>query len=176
MNERAVLTALTTAFIAIGLVLAAIPFVASMRAADEGSGASPYVDVPIATVLPGEFAVVEIGKRPVAVVRANADMLRALHDATSRTWSGRAPVPSAGDFFVFSFESTYRGCLLQHRPKATTSSPDSWTGGFYDPCHVGAWDYAGRALRSSAQLRDLLSGRVELRAPDTLRIYVDGLP
>src|SRR5947207_3099914 len=22
-----------------------------------------------------------------------------------------------------------------------------WQGGFYDPCHLGEWDYAGRAIR-----------------------------
>ena len=176
MNERAVLSALVAAFLAIGLVLAAVPFVAGMRAPDAGNETGPYVELRLGNIAPGEFRVVEIGGRPVAVVRPDAAMLSALHGSTARTWSGKQLVPSTPGVFAFSLVSTYGRCAVQHEPKGTNRYPAaaSWPGGFYDPCNVGEWDYAGRALKlgpASVQLKDLERASVELIAPDTLRIY-----
>jgi Rieske Fe-S protein len=176
MNERAVLSALVAAFVAVGLVLAAVPFVAGMRAPEPGNETGPYVELSVSNIAPGEFRVVEIGGRPVAVVRPDAAMLSGLHGSTARTWSGMEPIPSTTGVFAFSLISTYGRCAVQHEPKGTSRYPAavSWPGGFYDPCNVGEWDYAGRALKlgpASVQLKDLERASVELLAPDTLRIY-----
>jgi len=48
------------------------------------------------------------------------------------------------DFFVYVPISTHRGCLLQEL-KAENESAYGYIG-YWDPCHRGFWDHAGRLI------------------------------
>jgi Rieske Fe-S protein len=133
----------------------------------------PYVDVPLRSIQPGSFVVVEVGDKPYAVVRLTSEMLSDLRSQTPDTWSQR-PIPAGTKaILVSALVSTNLGCGLMHAPKGEPRPLHSfkWLGGFYDPCHYGEWDYAGRALRSARWLPDLSTMEYEVVGLDTLRLW-----
>lgn len=112
------------------------------------------------------------------IVRTTDAMLDDLRAQTPHTWSQR---PIAGDrpsFFVFSRRSPGPGCAVVHAPKgAPRYAPERlWQGGFYDPCHFGEWDYAGRTIRQypdqdeAMRRPDLEVPAFELEDRSTLRL------
>lgn len=151
--------------------IAAVPFAASLQ---PGGAADPgYLDVDVARIEPGSYTVVEWEGRPIAVVRVSPQMLADLQAGTVRTWS-RVPVRDfEASVFVYQLISTHLGCGLLHEPKGNARYPADadWRGGFYDPCHFGQWDYAGRAVRVSEGNTQLPGLRVpKYSVPSDLRV------
>lgn len=48
---------------------------------------------------------------------------------------------SDNDISAFIGVSTFRGCRLEYSPPGHLV--EEWKGGWFDPCHVGAWDMRG---------------------------------
>lgn len=131
----------------------------------------PYIEVELRSIEPGSFVTVAVRSHPYAVVRVTPELVNDLRALTANTWSQR-PVPEPSPrYFVFSLVSTNRGCGLVHAPKGKPPYGREvvWLGGFYDPCHYGEWDYAGRAVRRTLQLEDLATPKYSEFVPGTLR-------
>jgi hypothetical protein len=140
--------------------------------------ARTYIDVHVGDMQPGAIRTFQSNGRHFVVVRTTAAMLDDLRAQTSHTWSGH-PVPANGPaFFAFSSLSSGRGCLVVHAPSgAARYAPERpWQGGFYDRCHFGEWDYAGRTIRQyedqdeAMRRPDLEALAFDIRARSTLRV------
>lgn len=111
--------------------------------------AKTHIDVRVGDMLPGTVRAFRANGRPFVVVRTTAAMLDDLRTQTPHTWSGRRIPDDPPAFFAFSIPSAARACGVVHAPGgAARYAPERpWQGGFYDPCHFGEWDYAGRTIR-----------------------------
>jgi Rieske Fe-S protein len=163
MSKRTLLIVGVASMLVLGLALASIPFVASLS--PSASRERPFIDVPLSGIQPGEYRVVEWLGQPVVIVRPTPAMLDALRNNTSNTWNHRAVTDSSA--FVFNPVSPVHGCALQHAPQGPRyPGEENWPGGFFDPCHYGAWDYAGRTLKlqdGTPQLKDLPSPPFQIK-------------
>ena len=174
MTQRQALAVSLGASIVLALLAIFIVFAKSLSpAADKPA---PYFELRLNDLRPGDLKFFEYNDKPYALIRTSEEVLNDLDATTQWTWSGRAVPRSA--FFVVTLISTHRGCGLVHAPKeAPRYAPErEWPGGFFDPCHFGDWDYAGRALKIAQdqdptyKLRDLEVPRVQLRGSSTIRV------
>lgn len=171
MNKRKMLIVGVGSLLLVGIGVAAIPFVASMR--PSASLFQPTAEVQLDKLAAGAFKKFEWLGRPVLIVRPTSEMVEELRRNTDNTWNRRSLVGT--DVFVFYSSSPVHGCSVQHAPPGPRyPGDDKWPGGFFDPCHYGAWDYAGRALRlddGSPQPEDLESPKFELSG-DVIHFYL----
>ena len=158
----------------VGLALATVPLIGSL--APSAATGRPFLDVALRDIEPGQFKLVEWQGRPVAVVRTTPEMLKDLRAHTEKTLSHRTLPEEAVPAFVVHLASP-KNCLLKHAPKGSDFfSGREWPGGFYDPCHFGEWDYAGRTLDlvknlpKEMQLADLTAPKYEILANETVRL------
>lgn len=141
--SRATLTLIVIAgFLVLGVAVA-IPFV-------QGFWSQPVVEarnrvVRLDTVAPDAFVEVEWAGRPVVIFRPGVETARALVAANDLTAGPQLAPGMLPPAFVYYRVSTYRGCELAQRRQGELGQ--GWPGGWIDPCHVGAWDYAGRRIK-----------------------------
>lgn len=136
----------------------------------------PFLEISINEITPGSYRVVNWRGKPFVVVRTSEEMNQDLKLLTEKTWNHR-PLLGSEQFFVFSKISTFRGCSLWHAPKRThITGEEQWLGGFYDPCHFGDWDYAGRSIKRSVnqpdsmKLPDLAIPKYEIVSGSVIRL------
>lgn len=150
---------------AVGVGVAAIPFVATFQPSERAKAAGAAVEVDIADLKPGEKKTVEWRGKPVWIVRRTPEQLAGLTTVTAQLADptsqrkpseltpeyarneGRSIKP---EFFVAVGICTHLGCSpsdkFQSGPQA--SLPDDWQGGFLCPCHGSTFDLAGRVFKN----------------------------
>ena len=144
-----------------GLVVTAVPFVASLAPSEKARALGAPVDVDLGSLRPGELRTVEWRGKPVFVLRRTPEMIEALaqhDDLLADPPSRRSEQPDAArnalrssrpDLAVIEAVCTHLGCVPTFRP--TPGSPDigaQWPGGFYCPCHGSKFDLAGRVFKN----------------------------
>jgi Rieske Fe-S protein len=169
MTKRKQLVVGIVSLLLLGGALAAYPFIASLS--PSASRERPFIDVDITDIKPGGYRVVEILGYPAVVVRPSPQMRAALVDNARLTFN--KTVLNDAPVFVFRYYSPVHGCTLEHAPPGPRySGEENWPGGFFDPCHYGAWDYAGRGLNlqeGAPQVPDLTSPSFAFKG-DVVRI------
>lgn len=147
---------------AVGIISAAIPFIASMNPSAAARSSGSPVDVDIAKLDTGQLLTVAWRLRPVWILRRSREMLDALpnHDlqladphslqpqqlpACQNTYRALYP-----EYFVAVGICTHLGCVPTFRPQIGPSDlGPAWLGGFYCPCHGSRFDLAGRVFKNS---------------------------
>lgn len=120
----------------------------------------------ISLIKPGTFTVILLNNKPVALFRPTASNIEDLIAITPKAFNN-TNVPRNPKVFIYYLEGTYKGCGLTHAPinaspKAISASKSlKWPGGFFDMCHYGEWDYAGRAIK----VYDHHTGLPDLKVP-----------
>lgn len=162
LGRRRFLVAATTTVGGLGLMAAAIPFIASMNPSSAArSGGSP-VDVDIGKLEAGQLLTVAWRFRPVWILRRSHELLDALPtldsqlaDPDSRQ-AQQLPACQNGyrslnpEYFVAVGICTHLGCVPTFRPPAESADLEpGWPGGFYCPCHGSRFDLAGRVFKNS---------------------------
>ncbi|MEQ8312522.1 MAG: hypothetical protein RL839_12930 [Gammaproteobacteria bacterium] len=71
---------------------------------------------------------------------------------------------SEGTVSSFVGVSTFRGCVLEYAPPGQLSQ--EWQGGWFDPCHIGAWDENGKFVPSANSSDELVLD--DLQQPNEL--------
>jgi ubiquinol-cytochrome c reductase iron-sulfur subunit len=160
-SRRRFLTGATSVIGAVGVVGAAIPFVASWKPSAKAKAAGAPVKVNVSKLEAGARLVVEWRGKPVYIVRRTAETLAAvdalgnetLKDMTSTDavqpsyikGSARA-LAGKEDLLVLVGLCTHLGCAPIYRPDvgAADLGGDSWVGGFFCPCHGSKFDLSGR--------------------------------
>lgn len=162
LNRRHFLTVATTVAGGVGVVAAAVPFVASMQPSARAKAAGAPVEIDISKIEPGGMAKVEWRGKAIAVVRRTPDMQErtaALGEETLRDPASekeQQPSYAANELrsikpgvFVVQSVCTHLGCSPKYRPEVAPEDlgPD-WKGGFFCPCHGSKFDLAGRVYKS----------------------------
>ncbi|HID50151.1 MAG TPA: hypothetical protein EYP40_11180 [Chromatiales bacterium] len=145
-SSRLVLSVLLKLLILAGLLVAALPFLASLGTRPEASlETNPwYVEIDVADLPPGEIRRVAWPGGEVWIYRRGPDEIRRLGTDTAAV-RDPAPVPAGvrGALFVFQPRETRRGCQV-HLTELADGRP-----GFAEPCFGARFDTAGRILRGS---------------------------
>ena len=160
-SRRRFLTGATSVIGAVGVVGAAIPFVASWKPSAKAKAAGAPVKVNVSKLEAGARLVVEWRGKPVYIVRRTAETLAAVDELGAETLKDMTSIDAAQpsyiegsaralagkeDVLVLVGLCTHLGCAPIYRPDvgAADLGGDSWMGGFFCPCHGSKFDLSGR--------------------------------
>ncbi|HEX9877484.1 MAG TPA: ubiquinol-cytochrome c reductase iron-sulfur subunit [Gammaproteobacteria bacterium] len=160
LARRHFLTAATVITGGVGIVAAAVPFVASFEPSARARALGAPVEVDIGRVEPGSMIKVEYRGRVIMIVRRTPGMLERLNEATAiladpeSTESIQPGYASNGyrsrkpEILVVEGVCTHLSCApIPRFEVAPADLGADWPGGFYCPCHGSKFDLAGRVFR-----------------------------
>jgi ubiquinol-cytochrome c reductase iron-sulfur subunit len=162
LSRRKFLTGATIGVGAIGVVLAAIPFIESWLPSERARSLGGPTQVDPRKVEPGQMIIATWRRKPIYIVHRTEEMLSLLgnHDARLKDpgsqnseqppYTKNAQRSREAALFVTIGICTHLGCL----PKARFQPGDPslgayWPGGFFCPCHGSRFDLAGRVFDGS---------------------------
>lgn len=161
--RRRFLTAVSSAVGTIGVVAAAVPFVASMTPSERARAAGAPVEVDISKIEAGQMIRVEWRGKPVYIVSRTEQMLKALTEnaniladpASNNT--AQQPEYAKNDYrslrpdlLVMVGICTHLGCAPVNNFQVGPESGlgEEWKGGFFCPCHGSKFDLSGRVFKN----------------------------
>jgi ubiquinol-cytochrome c reductase iron-sulfur subunit len=159
--RRRFLTVATSVVGAVGVVGAAVPFVASWNPSAKAKAAGADVEVDISGIEPGQLIRVMWRSKPVWIVRRTPETLRQLgehedqlKDPASET--EQQPAFAQNQYRSFNEEylvlvgiCTHLGCSPQHlKDGAFEQYVEGVPEGFFCPCHGSKFDMAGRVFEN----------------------------
>ena len=161
-GRRRFLTVSTAVVGAVGVGLAAIPFVTSWKPSARALVAGAPVDVDISKLdnEPGMRMIVQWRGKPVWIFKRTAEQLEALPGLDVRLKDPRSDNPDQTpgfakneyrsidkDIAVIVGICTHLGCVPGYVPEMLPQPFDAqWKGGFYCPCHQSRFDLACRVF------------------------------
>lgn len=161
LERRHFIAAATAVTGAVGLVAAAVPFVASFRPSARAQALGAPVEVDISKVEPGALIKVEWRGRAIMILHRTAEMLGELvnvegeladpgsEESLQPSYAYNTQRSLKPEFLVVEGVCTHLGCAPTARfDVAPADLGADWRGGFYCPCHGSKFDLAGRVYRS----------------------------
>lgn len=139
MGKKKFLSLAVSGLFILGTAFVGLVFIVSLGPRD--SAAYQFTRIPTESISIGEHKVISFLGTPIVFYKR-----------------------SDGSIVSFTGISTYRNCKLEYSPPGHLK--EGWEGGWYDPCHVGAWDNEGKFIVGGNSGPDLLLE--DLRRPDTL--------
>lgn len=157
-NRRHFLTVATAVTGGVGIALASIPFLASLRPSARALALGAPVEVPLGSLEAGEMVRVIWRGRLVYVVRRSEAMIERLSESVpflrdpeseiltqqpeyaNNPWRSRKP-----EYLVIEGKCTHLGCAPL--PEFQVGPAPNWYGGFFCPCHGSKFDLAGRVYK-----------------------------
>lgn len=163
LSRRHFLTVATSVVGGVGVVLTAVPFVASFRPSARAQAMGGPVEVDIGKLEDGAMVRVVWRGRPVWILRRTRDMIgrveaepaSLLKDPDSAESEQpdytRNPLRAIKpDILVVVGVCTHLGCApIERFDVAPPDLGPDWKGGFYCPCHGSRFDMAGRVMVGS---------------------------
>lgn len=159
--ERRLLLRATATLGTIAGVATAVPFVASMAPSQRALSEGAPVDVNLDTIAAGEMISVAWRGKPLWVLHRTPAMIESLQlhaEMLSDPLSNRSEQPAdthnvlrsiKPEFVVLIGICTHLGCVPFFRPDlAPADLGETWSGGFYCPCHGSKFDLAGRVFKN----------------------------
>ena len=157
-NRRHFLTVATAVTGIAGVGVATIPFLASLKPSARAQALGAPVEVPLASMEPGEMVRVLWRGRLVFVLRRDEEMLARLQDSVDQLRDPNSEVVDQQpeytanetrsvkpEYLVIEGSCTHLGCApiedFEVRPS------EGWNGGFFCPCHGSRFDLAGRVFK-----------------------------
>jgi len=160
LNRRHFLTVATAVTGGVGLVAAAVPFVASFKPSVRAQAMGGPVEVDISKIEPGALIVVEWRGRAIMILRRTQEMLDGLvsvegqltdpasEQSLQPAYASNAHRSLRPEILVLEGVCTHLGCAPT--PRLETAPEDlgaDWRGGFHCACHGTKFDLAGRVYR-----------------------------
>jgi ubiquinol-cytochrome c reductase iron-sulfur subunit len=150
---------------AVGVGIAAIPFVGSFQPSERARAAGAAIEVDISGLKMGEKMTVEWRGKPVWIVKRTPEQLATLPtldplladpkslrkpDELTPSYARNDHRSIKPEIFVSVGICSHLGCSPSDRftPGAQPSLPDDWAGGFLCPCHGSTFDMAGRVFKN----------------------------
>lgn len=157
-NRRHFLTVATAVTGIAGVGVATIPFLSSLKPSARAQALGAPVEVPLASMEPGEMVRVLWRGRLVFVLRRDEEMLARLQDSVGELRDPNSEVAEQQpdytanetrsvkpEYLVVEGSCTHLGCApiedFEVRPS------EGWNGGFFCPCHGSKFDLAGRVFQ-----------------------------
>ena len=165
LDRRRMLTTTTAAVGAVGVALAAVPFIESMEPSETARALGSPVTIDISKLSPGQMMSVEWRQRPVWVLHRTEAQLAELpklngqlKDPFSKQDQQPTNLPNWNpiqrsikpQYLVVVGICTHLGCIPKYRPQPgwPVLGP-TWPGGFFCPCHGSRYDLSGRVMDGS---------------------------
>jgi ubiquinol-cytochrome c reductase iron-sulfur subunit len=165
-NRRHFLTVATAVAGGVGIALASIPFIASLRPSARALALGAPVEVPVGSLEPGEMVRIIWRGRLVYVVRRSQAMLERLSEVVPLLRDPDSEVVEQQpeyannpyrsikpEFLVIEGSCTHLGCAPL--PEFQVGPEPDWYGGFFCPCHGSKFDLAGRVYKGVPALTNL---------------------
>ncbi len=163
LSRRHFLTVATSVVGGVGVVLAAVPFVASFRPSARAQAMGGPVEVDIGKLEDGAMVRVVWRGRPVWILRRTKDMLaRIAEEPVARLKDPDSKESEQPDFarntdrsikpdiLVVIGVCTHLGCApIERFDVAPPDLGPDWLGGFFCPCHGSRFDMSGRVMVGS---------------------------
>jgi len=159
-SRRRFLLGATSVVGGVGVIGAAVPFVASWNPSAKAKAAGAPVQATIGKLQPGQRMTVEWRGKPVWVIRRTQEMLDNIEKLNDELRDPNSEVPQQPDYIKGVFRSsrpeyavilgicTHLGCSPQFVPEVEPQAFDeNWLGGFFCPCHGSRFDLAGRVYK-----------------------------
>ncbi|MDX1636011.1 MAG: ubiquinol-cytochrome c reductase iron-sulfur subunit [Marinobacter sp.] len=185
-SRRRFLIGATSVVGGVGVVGAAVPFVASWNPSAKAKAAGAPVSVNISKIEPGQQITVEWRGKPVWVVRRTETMLEnieKLNDRLKDPMSEEADQPPyiegiyralRDEYLVTVGICTHLGCSPTYRPEvAPADLGENWLGGFYCACHGSRYDLSGRVYANQPAPSNLVIPPYRYEGEDTLTVGLD---
>lgn len=160
-GRRRFLIGATSVVGGVGVVGAAVPFVASWNPSAKAEAAGAPVSVNVSKIDPGQQITVEWRGKPVWIIRRTPEMLENIKKLNEKVKDPQSEAPqqpayAAGElrsvkpeFGVYVGLCTHLGCVPSYRPEvAPADLGDEWLGGLFCPCHGSRYDMAGRVYEA----------------------------
>ena len=157
-NRRHFLTVATAVTGGIGVVLASVPFLASLKPSARALALGAPVEVPVGTLEPGEMVRVMWRGKLIFVLRRSEEMLGRLSQVTGFLDDPESSVESQQpefavnefrsrkpEFLVVEGSCTHLGCAPLEQFQVGPA--EDWFGGFFCPCHGSKFDLSGRVYK-----------------------------
>ncbi|SFN38185.1 ubiquinol-cytochrome c reductase iron-sulfur subunit [Marinobacter pelagius] len=156
-GRRRFLIGATSVVGGVGVVGAAVPFVASWNPSAKAEAAGAPVTVNISKIEPGQQVTVEWRGKPVWIIRRTPEMLENIEKLSERMKDPNSEAPQQPPYIegtvralkpeigVYVGLCTHLGCVPSYRPEiAPADLGENWLGGLFCPCHGSRYDLAGR--------------------------------
>ncbi|MFO7530290.1 MAG: ubiquinol-cytochrome c reductase iron-sulfur subunit [Marinobacter sp.] len=160
-GRRRFLIGATSVVGGVGVVGAAVPFVASWNPSAKAEAAGAPVTVNISKIEPGQQITVEWRGKPVWVIRRTPEMLENIEKLNDVVKDPQSEAPQQPpyiegalralkpEFGVYVGLCTHLGCVPSYRPElAPADLGENWLGGLFCPCHGSRYDLAGRVYEA----------------------------
>lgn len=157
-SRRRFLTAATSVVGGVGVVAAAVPFIASWNPSAKAKSAGAPVEVDIAKLEPGQMIRVEWQGKPVWVIRRTPEMVAKLGEINDQLRDPNSDEDQQPEFaknghrsmkediFVAVGICTHLGCSPTYLPNSFSEQVEGIPSGFFCPCHGSKFDMAGRVF------------------------------
>ena len=185
-DKRNFLIAATACTGAIGASAVAIPFVGSMLPSERAKAAGAPVEVDISKIAPGSMMTVEWRGQPVWIINRTNAMTAELAKHNDQLSDPMCEVTSQQPTYCKNSERaikpnmavvvgicTHLGCSPTAKLDLGGDMGESWTGGFFCPCHGSKFDLAGRVYKGSPAPINLVVPPHQYLTETTLLIGVD---
>ncbi len=185
-SRRRFLVGATSVVGGVGVVGAAVPFVASWNPSAKAKSAGAPVRVNISKLEPGQQMTVEWRGQPVWVIRRTPEMIEHIKQMDSKVLDPQSEEPQQPEYAQNQLRSlrpeflvvvgicTHLGCSPQYRPEVGPADLGSdWLGGFFCPCHGSKFDLAGRVFKSVPAPLNLLVPPYSYIDDNTIMVGVD---
>ncbi|MBK6657195.1 MAG: hypothetical protein IPG43_03130 [Proteobacteria bacterium] len=144
VNAKRDLAALATTLGAIAIVAFICILVLGLNPSERAKALHGGLRVSLADIERGNYKTIRWLTNPVVIMRPNTAVLNKLREINGLVWGPPTNGDSRPIAFVYIAKSTYMGCPLADMK---THSYYRNFEGWFDPCHIGAWDYSGRAYK-----------------------------
>lgn len=189
-GRRRFLTATTAAVGAVGVGIAAIPFIKSWNPSERAKLAGAPVTVDISALTVGQRIVVEWRGQPIWIVKRSPAILEALPTLDDRLRDPLSENPDQQPAYVLQGNPelrsikpeisvlvglcTHLGCspdmVAEIRPEPFDPN---WKGGYFCPCHKSKFDMAGRVFEGVPAPTNLVVPPHHYNDDNTIVIGVD---
>lgn len=162
MNRRKLLAAATSLVGAFAAFFAAVPFIKSLSPSARSRALGEPIEIDLSTLAPGQAKAYVYRGRTILALHRTPQMVSALSEMQGRLLDASTNVDPAyvngegrsieSEFLIVEGVCTHLGCV----PRLTSAADGQreigswWSGGFVCPCHISAYDYAGRVVRGPA--------------------------
>lgn len=171
---------------ALGCAAVAVPFVKSMTPSERAKAAGAPVEVDVSKIAPGTMMTVEWRGKPVWIINRTPEMTAELARHDDNLTDPKSEVTSQQPNYCKNTDRsikpglavivgicTHLGCSPTAKMQPKGDMGDTWSGGFFCPCHGSKFDLAGRVFKGSPAPINLVVPPHKYLTENTLLIGVD---
>ena len=157
-NRRHFLTVATSVTGGLGIAMAVVPFLSSLKPSARARALGMPIEVPLGSLEPGEMIRVIWRGKVVFILRRTQEMLEHLQNFTDKLRDPASKVmQQQPEYAVNEFRSlkpeylvvegtcTHLGCAPLAQFEVVPM--EDWFGGFFCPCHGSRFDLSGRVYK-----------------------------